>query len=324
MEEPDVVRIFEYHLRSFKNVSDVRKDQKIISDGLVTDLMSFDIQGKILHIAECKGSVSIGKLAKGIGQAYQYKFQAERNLEAKDAEIIFVCPKDSQENLNRLKIPKFVKTYLIGGETDIVQFNPIRARGSSEIQIRGTFYIEGFEIKFVEWALKAIINLTNSEKNKLDRDEVNQEILRVAQEAGEESSLSDHRNTLITLSNLNIIDNNNFLTPKGYRLYGMLISNYDSYKNELVKHFYPFLINIQNALIEIAKRNNNNLTEIRCTQKEIGEEVCRIYGREVRYFNNPRRISTMLKICTEIGMIEQLPGNKYHLIKLISPFLPPI
>lgn len=118
-----------------------------------------------------------------------------------------------KEILLKFKIPKKIEVWCIE-EPDKVKFYQNRRKLViiSELQLLGTFYIEGIEIKAIEEAIKLIAEY-EFQNTKFTRENVKSEL---AQKTS--LSSSSHRNTLITLSNLSIISKfNNKLTPYGWK-----------------------------------------------------------------------------------------------------------
>lgn len=319
MDEPEVVKIIEDYLKSFPNIRRTIKEQPIIQNSVITDIFGEEEDGTISYIVEAKGSESPGTIAGGIGQAFQYNYQKRYNNKTENAQVIFACPKDVEHILINFLIPEDIEVWVIDDSGKVFNFQVNQSRESkSELQLPGTFFVEGITIQAIREAI-ILINQLGKNSEKLDR--------KTIQEALEERcpylSASGHRNTLITLSTLSIINNQNKLTPKGWQLYGLLQESEEKFKRKMIETFYPFIINVLNALIEISKDKNESINKINCTQTEISKKINHLYNTNVRFFNNPRRISTVIKILEELEVIVRSSPSQYKILKLIHPLYLP-
>jgi len=316
MEESKVVQFVKAHLQSLPQISKISTNQQIIPSGCEADIIAESTSGKIFYIVECKGSGNHGDIAGGIGQAYQYNYQKQFNKNATNAEVWFACPEDRIKILSMFEIPKGIRIVLVKNNGSIVHYThrKFSKTSISELQLPGTFYIEGIRLDVIKETIISIKFLSQNITGKINRalikNEVNKKCPRL--------SASAHRNTLITLSSLGIIDSNNRLTPEGYRLYGLIESTPSLFFKEMIKIFDPFSINVLNALLLIAKMNKQPIDNITCSNKEICNIITKFYGIEIRYLNNTRRVNTILHILEEIGAIAITKKSKNKLIYCVN------
>ena len=311
MEESKVVQIVEAYLNSFPTMRRTIKEQPIIQNSVLTDIFGEEEDGTISYIVEAKGSESPGTIAGGIGQALQYNYQKRYNNKTENARVVFACPKDVEHILVNFIIPEDIEVWVIDDSGRVFNFQVDQSRESkSELQLPGTFFIEGITIQVIKDAI-ILINQLGKNSEKLDRKIIQEELEKICPYL----SASGHRNTLITLSTLSIINNQNTLTPKGWQLYGLLQESEVKFKRKMIETFYPFIINVLNALLEISKDKNESINNINCTQIEI--------SKKINFFNNPRRISTVVKILEELEIIERPSLHQYNILKLIHPLYLP-
>lgn len=326
MDENEVKRIIKRFLKQSPLYGTISPEQQIIVGGCTADFGVESPKGDGVLLIECKGSGNPGTIAGGIGQAVQYNYQKKFNSTYKNANIWFVCPRDIISILNKFYIPKNIEIKLVERPNKVFDYRRTASTIESELQLPGTFYIEGIRIKFIREAIRVIFNLCKEKEGALNREEIKKELGKKCSRL----SASAHRNTLITLSSLDIIygagKQRNRLTPKGYRLYGILNQSEEEFNNEMIDIFYPFLINVINAFLAIALNKGQKLDEIKCSNKEISKKINELYGEEVRYLNNPRRINTIIHILEELGVLISSEGRrakKYKINKLIHPkYLP--
>ncbi len=319
MEESKVVQIVEAYLNSFPTMRRTIKEQPIIQNSVLTDIFGEEEDGTISYIVEAKGSESPGTIAGGIGQALQYNYQKRYNNKTENARVVFACPKDVEHILVNFIIPEDIEVWVIDDSGRVFNFQVDQSRESkSELQLPGTFFIEGITIQVIKDAI-ILINQLGKNSEKLDRKIIQEELEKICPYL----SASGHRNTLITLSTLSIINNQNTLTPKGWQLYGLLQESEVKFKRKMIETFYPFIINVLNALLEISKDKNESINNINCTQIEISKKINYLYNTNVRFFNNPRRISTVVKILEELEIVERPSLHQYNILKLIHPLYLP-
>lgn len=321
MNETVVKRIIKSYLERQPGISKILTEQPIIDNGCVADIIAISFSGEIKYVVECKGSGNPGTLAGGIGQAYQYLYQKQFNKQAKNAKIWFVCPQDCEQKLKVLKIPNEIEVFLVAAPSNVVAYIQRGKKQflTSELQLPQTFYVEGIKLDVIKEAIKVIEKLQRKRKRKLSRELIKQNLGKYYSRL----SPSSHRNTLITMSSLGIIDNDNRLTPEGYRLFGILKRSEQLFFNEMISIFYSFLINVLNAMIVLARDKNQYLNNIECTNEEICKKINELYGQEVRYLNNPRRMNTILHILEEVGAITFISRGHYRINGLIHPSLLP-
>jgi hypothetical protein len=322
MKELIVKKIIKSYLKKQPGVSKILTEQSLIKDGVVADLIAISPSGEIKYVVECKGSVNPGTLAGGLGQAYQYSYQKQFNQQSKNARVWFACPKDCESILKVFKIPNEVEVFLVEEPSNVFAYIQRGKKRTiiQEFQLPQTFFVEGINLDLIKESIKVIERLQRKRKGKLNRELIKQTLEKFCPRL----SSSSHRNTLITLSSLGIIDDDNRLTPEGFRLFGTLKTSEQSFFNEMINIFYSFLINVLNALIVLACDKNQSPNNIECTNEEICKKINELYGQEVRYLNNPRRMNTILHILEEVGAITFINRGHYRINGLIHPtFLPP-
>jgi hypothetical protein len=127
---------------------------------------------------------------------------------------------------------------------------------------------------------------------------------------------------LITLRSLGLLDEKNLLSPKGHEVHELAMTSKEAFLREMCDFFYPFIINVLNALVEIALERNNPLSKIECSSKDIADKICMTWGTKVRFLYDPRTVGTILRILRELGATEDSNG-KIRLKRLVHPeFLP--
>jgi len=320
LKETTVKKYVRKWLQDQPDVMEVLPEQQLIVGGLVADFLTKNKIGEILHIVECKGSVDIGELAKGIGQVYQYDYQRQKNRLARKAKVLFVCPEDVIRELDTLRIPKNIQVYLVskGGTLFERKKHPVSKSTEVELQLPRTFYIRDVELNHLKNIICLIQEMGREKPDGLTIDEIQDKI-------GEKYPYIAARgyNHLITLRSLGLLSDRNLLTPKGYEIYELIRTSKEAFLREMCEYFYPFIINVLNAIIVIAYEKKNPLTEIECTAKDIASKICSIWGTKVRFLYDHRTVGTTLRILRELGAIEEVGKRKIKLKKLVhSDFLP--
>jgi len=312
MKETTVMKYVKKWLQQQPQVDDVLAEQQLISGGLVADFLAKSRRGKILHIVECKGSVDIGELAKGLGQAYQYDYQAQKNRLAKNAKVLFICPEDMTKELDTLRVPRGVRVYLVskGGTLFERKKHPVSKSLQKELQLPKTFYLRDVELNHLESIIRLIHKMGRKKADGLSRDEIQRKIKK------EYSHIAARGyNHLITLKSLGLLNDRNLLTPRGHEIYDLITTSKEAFLREMCESFYPFIINVLNAIVVIAYEKGDTLNEIECTAKDIANKVCSIWGTKLRFLYDHRTIGTTLRILRELGAVEVI-GTRKIKIKL--------
>ncbi len=312
MKETTVKKYVKKWLQQQAQVDDVLAEQQLISGGLVTDFLTKSRRGKILHIIECKGSVDIGELAKGLGQVYQYDYQAQKNRLAQNAKVLFVCPEDMTKELDTLRVPRGVHVYLVskGGTLFARKKHHASKSSQKELQLPKTFYLRDVELNHLESIIRLIHKMGRKKPDGLSRDEIQDKIkIEFPQIAAR------GYNHLITLKALGLLNARNLLTPHGYEIYDLITTSKEAFLREMCESFYPFIINVLNAIVVIAYEKKNILSEIECTAEDIAGKICSIWGTKVRFLYDHRTIGTTLRILRELGAVE-IMGKRKTKIKL--------
>jgi hypothetical protein len=319
LDENIVKKYVKKWLENQAGVDEILTEQQLIPGGLATDFMTKNKFGKVLHVVECKGSVDIGELAKGIGQAYQYDYQKQKDKLSQDATAILVCPQDVEDELDMLRVPECVCVYLVSKSGTIYQRkkHPISKSSEMELQLPGTFYIRDVELNHLESIIKLIHEMGRETSHGLSQEE----ILQVIEKKFPHIAARGY-NHLITLRSLGLLDDRELLSPKGHEVYELIMTSREAFLREMCDSFYPFIINVLNALVEIAMEKGNPLSGIECTSKDVAERICKTWGTKVRFLYDPRTVGTVMRILRELGAIEVSDG-KVRLRRLVHPeFLP--
>jgi len=307
-------------LENQPEVDQILSEQPLIIGGLITDFITKNRLGEILHIIECKGSVDIGELARGIGQAYQYDYQRRKNKMAQKATTLFICPEDVVQELNMLKVPKNIRVYLVSKSGTLYERkkHPVSKSVEMELQLPRTFYIRDVELNHLKDIIQLIHSMSRKNPEKLSQDE----ILDAIEKKFPHIAAKGY-NHLITLRSLELLDDRNLLTPKGYEIYDLIRTSNEAFLREMCECFYPFIINVLNAIVTIAFEKKFQLDNIKCTSKEIADKICSIWGTKVRFLYDPRTVGTTLRILRELGAIEEVRRGKIRLKRLVhAEFLP--
>ncbi len=186
-----------------------------------------------------------------------------------------------------------------------------------ELQLPNTFYIRDCEIAHFKDVITIIDELARKTKGQVTvsaiTDLVHRRRPKIAAAA---------YNHLITLRSLGALDAKNRLTPKGYHLFGLIEKGNESFNREFCEYLYCFLINVMNALVLIANEKDNTLDSINCTNQEIADKICQVWGQTVRFMYDSRTISTAMRILHELGAIEYT-NSKVELRRLVhANYLP--
>jgi hypothetical protein len=319
LDEDTVKRYVKKWLENQAGVDHILKEQQLIPGGLATDFLTKNRGGKILHVVECKGSVDIGELAKGIGQSYQYDYQKQKNSLSKNAEAMFICPQDVEKELDLLRVPDGISVYLVSKSGTLYQRrrHPISKSAEMELQLPRTFYIRDVELNHLASIIKLIHEMGRKYPEGLPQemilDAIGKEFPHIAAKG---------YNHLITLRSLGLVDEKNLLSPNGHEVHELVLTSKEAFLREMCDSFYPFIINVLNALVEIAQETGDPLSKINCSLQDIADRICRTWGTKVRFLYDPRTVGTTLRILKELGAIEESPG-KIKLKKLVhSEFLP--
>jgi len=318
MEEARVVELFSEWLRIRSNVSQIQYEQQIIPGGLEADVIGVNSSGDWTYIVECKGSQGINEIVRGIGQAYQYYHQKQFSEKAKDAEIIFVLPRDSELKLSKLQIPENVRVYLVNDDGNI--YERVRRTFSEyvvELQLPNTFYIRDIELDHIKKII-ILVNRLSCEYRIINEDLLKNEINRNYPEIA-----AGGYNHLITMRSIGIINYKYNLSPNGHYILDLINSSDLEFKKEMTKYFYCFIMNVLNAMLYISKENDETFKSITCTHSQISSKICELWGHNVRFMYDNRTISTAIRIMKELGIIEQTRRAKYEIKKLVHPdYLP--
>ncbi len=318
LEEADVVDLTEQWLTKLPNVSNVQRNQIIITGGVEADLLGYDSAGEIVWIVECKGSHGLNAITQGIGQAYQYVHQKALNERAHDATVLLVCPKDTEKSFNALHVPDEVKVFFVSADGNLYE-RVRRKQGTPtiELQLPNTFYIRDCEIGHFKDIITIIDELGRKSNGQVTVNAITDLVHRRRPKIAAAAY-----NHLITLRSLGALDARNRLTPKGYHLFGLIEKGNESFKREFCEYLYCFLINVMNALVLIANEKDNTLNSINCTNQEIADKICQVWGQTVRFMYDSRTISTAMRILHELGAIEYT-DSKVMLRRLVhANYLP--
>lgn len=318
MDENNVKEIIRQWFSKNLSIEQIIPEYSLIPGGLVADFVTRQSDGRILHIIECKGSVDMGEIAKGLGQCFQYLFQCQMNKESNEAEIIFVCPEDRESILKVMKIPDNVKVLYISSRKEIYErrISKTSDKLSLELQIPGTFYIRDIMLADYVTIFEKIDNLSYNTKGSISKEDIVSDL--------NETQATAYKNFLITFRTLGFVDSNNHFTPEGYKLLGILKQSRNEFYKELTRIYYPLFLNILNALIHISIKNNDSLNNINCTHKDISNAFQEIWGSDVRFMKDHQTISTLMRNLEELMCIKKIgKGGSYKINSMIHPdYLP--
>ena len=187
---------------------------------------------------------------------------------------------------------------------------------SLELQIPGTFYIR--DIMFADYVVifDKIDELSFKTTGPISKEDIVRDL--------SDTQATAYKNFLITFRTLGFIDNDNRFTPEGYRLLGILRQSKNEFYKELTRIYYPLFLNILNALIHIALKNNDSLNSINCTHKDISNAFTEIWGSDVRFMKDHQTISTLMRNLEELMFVKKIgKGGAYKINSLIHPdYLP--
>lgn len=315
MEEPEVVSIMRGFLEKFPDVTNVGTEFCPNINCCTTDLTAYSGE-KIKYIVECKGSLKPGSIAGGLGQAYQYYYQKKYSPSIMlDAKIYFACPYDMKKYLDFMNIPKEIDAiYLTKENGEVILYQKTKNLVvQNQIQLKGTSFIEGVTIGLIKEVILLIGSLNEKEKNR-------KEFGKLMHEKYPSLGADTHsKNSLIPLRDMGLVEGFD-LTPEGYRTYLAIMKSDKKFINIMVEKFYPFIINIMNAIIHHTRETNQKLDFVTFNQKDIEKKIKDIYGAEVRFFDS-RRLSYGLQILEEIGAIKKINRNGkkgYEIIKITN------
>lgn len=315
MEESEVVSIMRSFLENLLDVTSVGIEFCPNTNCCKTDLRAYS-EDKIKYLVECKGSLKPGGIAGGIGQAYQYYYQRKYSKSVfQDAKIYFACPYDMKKYLDYMNIPHEINAvYLVKKDGQVVLYKRTKSmKVQNQIQLKGTFFIEGIKIGLIK---EVILLLGSLEEEKRNRKYFG----KMMHKKYPSLSANTHtKNSLIPLRDLGLVQGFN-LTPEGYKIYLAIKESDKKFKGIMVEKFFPFIINIINAILQHSKDTNQKIDFITFNQKDLEKKISDIYGAEVRFFD-VRRLSYGLQILEEIGAIKKIiKGGKkgYEIIKITN------
>jgi len=267
---------------------------------LEADLVGYDSSSEIVYIVECKGSVGLNGITQGISQAYQYLHQKRLNERGKDASVLLVCPKDTEDTFTELHVPDEIKVFFTTPDGNLYE-RVRRKQGTPtiELQLPNTFYIRDCEIDHFKDLITIIEELGRKNRGPVTQTAITNQV----QKRRPKIAAAGY-NHLITLRSLGALDARNRLTPKGYHLFGLIEKRNESFRREFCDYLYCFLINVMNALVLIANDKNNTLKSVDCTYQEIADKICEVWGQTVRFMYDARTISTAMRILHELGAVE--------------------
>lgn len=305
--ETDVVEAVKIYLGNFPDVDRVDTEIKFITDGLTCDVVGIQAS-QIKYIVECKGELSPGGIAGGLGQAYQYTHQKDfLNTVDSNSKVMFACPINAEPFLNLMKIPNEISDILlVDGQSSVRTYKKTRSNsGEIMLHIAGTTYLEGMSIERIKHVLEVLVEIQNKNDKRTKFD------ILIKKRIPE---VKDTRNLLISINTLGISKDFQ-LTQKGYALYGSLKNSDIAFKMEMQKILEPTLSVILNAIIIFAKNEGQTLSEIKFTLQQLEEQIEEIFGEKVNYFDYRRLGQPVLMLC-ELGFLNQIRKGVYSLLKV--------
>lgn len=321
MDEARVVSYVVDWLKKLPETAAVREDYVIFNGGLTPDIVAFDSGGKATYLVECKGSVNVTGLVQGIGQAFEYVFQKQFNNNLKTGKVALAIPKNIEEQLKFLEIPKGVGILLVDDEGRIFTGERRKAEKeySFELQLPDTFYIRDVEINHLASIIKIIDDISRRNQGPIRQERI---LKKIADKCPRIAARGF--NHLITLRSLGILDYENRLSPKGLTVLKMIETSDEKFKQEMCRLFYCFIINVINAVLLIALNKRQTLDRIEFNNRELADVIYQSWGKKVRFLNDHRTVGTVIRILSELGVITKNRKLRvYKFSKLIHPdYLP--
>jgi len=312
MQEDYVKTVIREYLKNQPSITSIGTEFCPAKNCCVTDLIGYEGK-KIRYLVECKGSGAPGVIAGGIGQACQYYYQKlySKSIDKK-AKILFACPYDMKKFLDLMKIPKEINQILLVKEDGIITFykETKSKKIVNQIQLPGTSYIEGLDLNLFKKVLILLFKLKREDKNRKRFGEIMHKIVPTFSED------THRKNTLVPLRDMGVVERFD-LTPHGYYLYGVLKRSEKEFNQLMISKFYPFVINILNAIIQFARDTKQDLSCVKFNNKEIEKKIVETYGAEVRFFDY-RRLTYGIKLLVDIGAL--VPCKKGYKISKITNF----
>lgn len=301
-------------LKKLPNISKVLTDTAMLDNTEEIDFVTKNSKGNIVHAVFCLNSTSEDIIKRKIKTIENYQNQINRT--SKDIEIILISPYDNESIFENIEIPNYIRIFLIRSKNNIFEKTKNKLFDENkDYQIPGTFYVRDILFKHHVTIFNMIDELSKRNNKRLSKDEILKEI---------RNQSTANKNFLITYRTLGFINDNYRFTSEGLRLMGFLKNSKASFYKELTKIYYPFFINIINALVMIAIKNDYSLSNIKCTYKEISNMIKDIWGTDIRFLKDGQTISTLMRNLEELMCIQKIgKGGAYKLNGIIHPeFLP--
>lgn len=306
LEEKDVTYAIKKYLQNLSDVEEVIDEYKL-KNGLIADLVTKKNK-KINHIVECKGTVDIGEITKGLGQAYQYSSEPQSNKNFKKPNILFACPESSKEQIDRLKITKEIKQILLVDDKLNVKFYSKTKKNieKKEIYLHGTTFLESFEIERTKKILKKLYEISDVKDKKQNFEKHNF------------GPISDNRNLLIALNSTDLVKNHT-LTTKGYELFLSSIEKNDiNFKRKIWELLQNNLLVVLDGIFNFIKDKNNSqcLNNFKITSKQLEQQIQKKYNCErIKHFDH-RRLGYHINLLIWLGFLEKKLKNHYEWQKI--------
>ncbi|MGC8622179.1 MAG: hypothetical protein ACP5U0_09720 [Caldisphaera sp.] len=323
MEEPAVVSAVRRYLSEngwhlINNVSG-----ELLGERFIPDIVASK-RGKLLSV-ECKGSIGLEDIAKGIGQCIEHQYYGSNF-------IYFAVPEDiSEQALMMVK-----NIILLGGKIGLLKvkrnrkveviLNPKELKLTRELKIMGEkrkqklAFVRDLRIDELGKILDFALRYKGKYRNKKELEKIllkNKNKIFVGRKS---ISMKSVLNALITPSNLGLIDGFGNLTEEGEALRELYISDRGKYKEALAAYL---LINGNwIELLQIVEEGRLKMREKLATLAELLEKH-KLIDESMDKMDYAKRISSQyFKWLADLGIIKREKDNLYidwpYVIQILS------
>ncbi|SER85545.1 hypothetical protein [Lachnobacterium bovis] len=349
MNEKDVSKFINTYQNSFvaKHLSPSGNfylvPQYKLDYGGAADWAVFDkITGKILGLIECKGEPDLTEFVRGLGQIEQYYYAIQRNKASftPNAKTLYVADKKVIDKIPHWDLMHFEKAdnlvvidstalggtklptdeYALYSKKDISRIISVK---SNSLKLTGIPFARDIEINEVYMALMALYEDNKNQVFNGGTSNINKLLTSVLTTYGA-THPGNARNVGILLRDLALIDDYNVPTAYGLE---MLKSKYvDFVKTFIFNYYNDTIVNVVTAMLNIASSKGSDWKNITVTQKEIKDEILRMYnGKPLKNLTDDMAkksnyIGTCLLILErEIGAITstKVAGKKHYVFNFL-------
>ncbi len=320
---------------------DIHEEYPVIYQGPIIDVVAFK-NDQADFLIECKGSVGLTDIVRGIGQCYQYQHLRNKNDKLKKGKVVFLIPQDSLVSLTKLALPDEIDIFYLdkkGGELTLEDAKKElkNLEEEKEIMVQGVFFNEG--INSIDRLLE-ILEVIKEEEFEKSEEELETHYITeriqngVLKDDGTKFNEKHIRvNFLLTLYQYGFIDFENRLTNLSKRIlalkheqnmWGMKKTIYEIFKK-------PIEIIWRAIFKHCLDKNLNPCDDQVISNKDIVEKIKEVYIEEgfdesnflgIRFLNNHQRISNYIGLMDDLGIIKRVTIRKIALIKPYDPWPP--